>query len=486
MAYAHFERLSAMDLSFLAMEDGRAHMHIGSVNVFDAEPLRREDGGIDFERLLAFIDAQLYKVPRLRQKLEWVPGFGQPVWVDDARFNLRFHVRHTALPPPGDLRQLKRLAGRILSQEFDRGKPLWEDWFVDGLEGNRFALISKVHHCMADGLSGVAMANMLVGPDPGYKPAPSKEWIPRPAPGATQLVLEELRHRVGAPFSLLAGARREGEGLGRPRGVTSPSLSGLRALVDNVRDAIGSGTKTPLGVEIGPHRRFDFTQLPFADVRAIGASAGGTVNDVVLAIASGALRSFLRRRGVSVADLDLRAAVPVSVRTQTERASLGNRVSAMLAHLPVDEPDPWRRLVRVVETTHELKSSGQSGAGEVLTQVIDLLPPALLGMLFRRVARSSVANIVITNVPGPTVPVYLLGARQLGTYPVVPLAPNQALGIALMSYDKDLFWGFNSDWDAVPDLHDLVEEVESGFQELLALAPTPATPEAPARPEAGA
>jgi len=486
MAYAHFERLSALDLSFLAMEDGRAHMHIGSVNVFDAEPLRHEDGGIDFERLLAYIDAQLHKVPRLRQRLEWVPGFGQPVWVDDARFNLRFHVRHTALPPPGDMRQLKRLAGRILSQEFDRGKPLWEDWFVDGLEGNRFALISKVHHCMADGMSGVAMANMLVGPDPAYKPAPKKDWIPRPAPGATQLVLEELRHRVGAPLALLRGGTEEAEGGSRPRSASrGSSFSGLRAMVDNVWDSIGSGSQTPLGVEIGPHRRFDFTQLPFDELRAIGTSAGGTLNDVVLAIASGALRSFLRRRGVSVADLDLRAAVPVSLRSQGEREAPGNRVSGMLTRLPVDEADPWRRLVRVVETTHELKSSGLSGAGDVVGQVIELLPPALLGVLFRRAARSSVANVVITNVPGPRVPVYLLGARQLGTYPVVPLAPNQALGIALMSYDRDLFWGFNADWDAVPDLHDLVEDVEAGFQELRALAPTPPAAR-PARPEAGA
>jgi WS/DGAT/MGAT family acyltransferase len=486
MTYAHFERLSPMDLTFLAMEDGRAHMHIGSVNIFEAEPLRREDGGIDFDRLLAFIDAQLYKVPRLRQKLEWVPGFGQPVWVDDAHFNLRFHVRHTALPPPGDLRQLKRLAGRILSQEFDRGKPMWEDWFVDGLEGNRFALISKVHHCMADGISGVALAKVLVGPDPAYKPPSSKEWIPRPAPSATQLVLEELRHRVSAPFSLLAGAWGERERSGGPRRVEAP---GLRALLDNVRDAIGSGSRTPLGVEIGPHRRFDFTQMPFAEVRSIGAIAGGTLNDVVLAIATGALRSFLRRRGVSVSGLDLRAAVPVSVRTQEERDALGNRISGMLARLPVDEPDPWRRLVRVVETTHELKTSGQSGIGEVLTQVMDLLPPALLGMLFRRAARSSVADVAITNVPGPRFPVYLLGARQIATYPVVPLAPNQALGIALMSYDQDLFWGFNSDWDAVPDLHDLVDDVEVGFQELLALAPSrkPAEQDAaPPGPEAGA
>ena len=203
--YAHFERLSAMDLSFLAMEDGRAHMHIGSVSIYDAEPLRGRDGAIDFERVLSFTEAQLHKFPRLRQRLEWVPGFAHPGWVDDERFNLRFHVRHTALPPPEDIRQLKRLAGRVLSQEFDRAKPLWEYWFVDSVVGNRFAVISKMHHCMADGISGVTIGNLLVGPDPDYEPAPRPEWVARPAPSGTQLVVDELRHRITAPIRLLRG-----------------------------------------------------------------------------------------------------------------------------------------------------------------------------------------------------------------------------------------------------------------------------------------
>jgi WS/DGAT/MGAT family acyltransferase len=483
MAYAYSERLSAMDLSFLAMEDGRAHMHIGSVSIYDAEPLRRDDGALDFERVLSFTEAQLHKVQRFRQKLEWVPGFGQPVWIDDARFNLRFHLRHTALPPPGDIRLLKRLAGRVLSQEFDRGKPLWEYWFVDGLEGNRFAVISKMHHCMADGISGVAMGNLLVGPAPDYEPAPRKEWIPRPAPGGTQLVLEELRHRVSRPFALRRSTLAGSEGAASP---ALPSRRGFRSLLETASNALASGSQTPLNVEVGPHRRFDWTRLPFAEVRAIGASAGATVNDVVLAVASGALRSFLRRRGVATADLEFRAAVPVSVRKQAERAALGNRVTGLLARLPVDEADPWQRLLRVVETTHELKASGESGAGDFLGQAIDLLPTQLVGALFRQVARSSAANLVITNVPGPRVAVYLLGARQLETYPVVPLLASQALGIALLSYDDGLFWGFNADWDAMPDLHYLVEEVEAGFRELRALAPSPLERTAPATAEAGA
>jgi diacylglycerol O-acyltransferase len=477
MTYAHSERLSALDLSFLAMEDGRAHMHIGSVSIFDAAPLRRDDGGLDFERLLEFVEAQLHKVPRLREKLAWVPGFGHPVWVDDEHFNIRFHVRHTALPAPGDVRLLKRLAGRILSQEFDRGKPLWEDWFVDGLEGNRFALISKTHHSMADGISGVAMGKLLVGPDPAYRPAPRKDWIPRPAPSATRLVLDELRHRVSTPFELGRSIQRESGAAGGA--ASGPSLrTGFRSLLESATHALSGGSPTPLNVEVGPHRRFDWARLPLADVRAIGASAGAKVNDVALAIASGALRSFLRARGVEIAGLDFRAVVPVSVRQQAERGALGNRVSQLIAPLPLDEADPWKRLLRVVETTRELKTSGQSSAGEVMTTVIDLLPTQLAAALYRRASSSGAANLIITNVPGPRVPVYLLGARQLEAYPVVPLLANQALGIALLSYDGGLYWGFNSDWDALPDLHGLVEDILAGFEELREIA-APARPETP-------
>ncbi len=472
MAYTHFERLSAMDLSFLAMEDGRAHMHIGGVSIFEAKPLRTDEGAVDLERVLAFIDAQLHKVPRFRQRLAWVPGFAQPVWVDDERFNLRFHVRHTALPPPGDERQLKRLAGRILSQEFDRGKPLWEYWLVDGLDGDRFALVSKIHHCMADGISGVEMGNLLVGSNPDYEPPPARDWIPRPAPGAAQLVVEEMRHRLGAPLSLLRGLREASDD-DAADGSSAGGTSGLGALIENAREAISSASPTPLNVEVGPHRRFDWTRMPFERMRDLGRLAGATLNDVVLATASGALRAFLKRRGVMVDEIDFHVAVPVSVRRDSERASLGNRVSGLIVRLPLDEADPWQRLLRVVELTHELKSSGQAGAGDTMQQILELLPAPLTGALFRMASRSSAANLVITNVPGPRVPVYLLGARQLATYPVVPLVATQGLGIALLSYDEWLHWGFFADWDAVPDLHDLVGDVEASFQELIDLSPSP-------------
>ena len=248
MTSPHHERLSGQDLGFLAMEDGRAHMHVGMVSLFDAAPLRLDNGSLDFERIVAHVEATLCNVPRLRQKLAWVKGFGQPVWVDDADFNLQFHLRHTALPPPGDIRQLKRLAGRIMSQELDRGKPLWEHWFVDRVEGVRFALTSKVHHCLADGIAGLAIIGTLVSPDADHEPEPAPEWVPRPPPGDAQLVIDELRRRTLAPAEALgAQLRRSSSGSSSPL----PSLSDVRDLMET---SMGGASVTPLNRPVGPHR----------------------------------------------------------------------------------------------------------------------------------------------------------------------------------------------------------------------------------------
>jgi diacylglycerol O-acyltransferase / wax synthase len=457
----HHERLSGQDLSFLAMEDGRAHMHVGMVSLFDAGPLRLDSGSIDVERIMSFVEAQLHETPRLRQKLAWVKGFGQPVWIDDVDFNIHYHVRHTALPPPGDIRQLKRLAGRIMSQELDRGKPLWEHWFVDCVEGDRFALITKVHHCVADGIAGLAIIGSLVGPDPDREVEQPKSWVPRPPPGDARLLVDELRHRSMAPVEFLsAQLRRFGSS-------DSPfSLRGLRDLTDT---SIG-GNRTPLNVSIGPHRRFDWVRLPFEEVHEIAARAGGKINDVVLALTTAALRGFLRERGVGVDSLELRAMVPVNIRNESDSRTSGNHVSNLIVPLPIAEADPWSRLEQIVATTLELKRSTSSATVDDMSHLIDLLPPPLLGPVLRRGSQTTPANLAVSNLPGPRVPVYLLGARQLEAYPVLPLIGNQALGIALMSYDDSLCWGFNSDWDAMPDLHDLVERVEASFDELWTLA----------------
>ena len=460
MAQAHFERLSAGDLSFLAMEDGRAHMHIGAVSIYEAGPLRRPDGRIDLDRVLALAEARLPRVPRLRQRLARVPGLAQPGWIDDDRFELSEHIRCASLPPPGDDTQLKALAGRLLSVDLDRTRPLWDFCFVDGLTGDRVALVAKVHHCLADGVAGVAVGNLLVGPDPDYHPPPATAWVPRPAPSGARLVVDELGHRLAAPIRLVRAQRAAGDG-----GATRHGASSMLA------DAVRRRPTSPLRTELGPERRFDWTSLPFTEVRSLGKQAGGTVNDVALALLSGALGAFLAARGEHVADLDVRAVVPVSLRRSGEHRATGNRVSELIAHLPLADADPWHRLLAVVEHTTALKASGQAGTGDLVNQVIDLLPAQLIGPLFRLFTTASPADLIVTNVPGPPMPVYLLGARQLASYPVVPLLAGQALGVALLSYDGRLFWGFNADREGIADLHDLVEGTEAAFDELRSTAP---------------
>jgi WS/DGAT/MGAT family acyltransferase len=463
MSHSHYDRLSAMDAAFLDIEDGNAHMHIGSAAIFDAAPLATPEGGIDYERILEAQEASLRTTVRFRQKLAWVPRLGHPVWVDDPRFNLSYHVRHSALPAPGNLRQLKRLVGRIMSQQLDRGKPLWECWYVEGLEGGRFAMITKVHHCLADGVSGTELFAGMLSPEPQRRPEPPRPWVPRPAPSGVRLLADELSRRARLPWDLLwAGGRAAA---GAPR-----SLAELKSLARAAGDVVAVGlspaSETPFNADLGPHRRFDWTRFDLAAMREVKEHFGCKLNDVVLCVVAGAVRRFLRGRGLRTEDIDFRAMIPVNVRSGAQRGALGNRVSQMLARLPVDEADPIRRLERVVEVTRELKRSSQVAGIERFTEIADVSGIGLIARLARLGLALRAINLVVTNVPGPPVPLYLAGAPLLEVYPVVPLGPHQALGIALFSYAGGFHWGFNADWDALPDLHHLVEAVDVEFEAL--------------------
>jgi WS/DGAT/MGAT family acyltransferase len=460
MTYSHYERLSAMDATFLDLEDASSHMHIGSVGIFDAGPVSLEGGGLDMERMLGLSDVALQKNARFRQKIARIPRLESPVWVDDERFNLSYHVRHTALPAPGDERQLKRLAGRIMSQQLDRGKPLWEMWFVEALEGDRFAVISKIHHCLADGVSGVDLLSGLMGPDPEHVARAPARWIPRPAPPPRRMLIDEVTRRASAPLSLLRGREKLPGGLG----------DAARGLGETLSAGMSQASPTPLNDDLGPHRRFDWTSIELDAVKQVRKRLGGTLNDVVLAVVAGSVRTFLRARAMRVEELDFRTLVPVSVRTQDEHGRLGNRVSTLMARLPLDEADPAKRLARVIETTGELKGGKQALGGEALAKVADLVFPEFMTLYARMATRGLAANMVVTNVPGPRVPIYMSGARMLEVFPVVPLAAKQGLGVALFSYAERLFWGFNADWDAVPDLHDFVDAIGDEFEKLHALA----------------
>jgi WS/DGAT/MGAT family acyltransferase len=467
MAYSHHDRLSATDATFLEIERPNTHMHIGAVGIFDAEPVSTPEGALDMERILDFADVALQKNVRFRQKLAFVPGFRHPVWVDDDKFNLMYHLRHTCLPAPGGLRLLKRLTGRIMSQQLDRGKPLWELWFVEGVERNRFAVISKFHHGVADGISGADLLSVIMGPDPEYEPKVLPRWVPRPAPSPQRLLVNELWQRASAPWAALGAARRM---LSQPR----EALEGLRDTVLGLGQLgaplVRPASMTPLNEEIGPHRRFDWIRFDLGEVKKVKDALGGTVNDVVLATVAGAVRQFLRARRVPVDGLKFRALVPFHLRTAGAQGTLGNRITTLAARLPPEEAEPQERLKRVIEVTRELKGSKQIIGSEALAEVADRTFTGLLVEFARLVAKGRAINMVVTNVPGPRTPVYMLGAPLLEVYPLVPLSSNQALCVALFSYAGGLFWGFNSDWDAVPDLHDFVEAIGAEFLELRKVA----------------
>lgn len=473
MAYVHYDRLTALDAMFLALEDENVHMHVGAVAIFDAKPLAGPEGGLDFARIRGLAGPALARSQRFRQRLAHVPVIGAPVWVDDEHFQLDYHLRHTALPAPGDERQLKRLAGRLLSQKLDLHKPLWELWFVEGLEGERCALISKVHHCMIDGISGVDLLAVLMRATPGSgdgEEAP--RWLPRPAPGPVRLLGDELARRAALPLELL---RAGGRTLGSPLRSLDDARDAVRAVSEILSPGLRTASPTPINDPVGPHRRFDWTEMDLAAVKEVKNRLGGTVNDVVLAIVSGAIRSFLARRGVAVDELDFRAQVPVSVREARERGRLGNRIATLIARLPVHEPDPGRRYREVLRTTRALKDSKQVRGSELLEALGDWTAKELLAGIIRATSQGLAFNMTVTNVPGPQLRAYLLEAPMQAVYPVVPLFASQDLGIALFSYDGRLYWGFHADWDAVPDLHDVVLAVESEFETLRKLAPEEAS-----------
>ena len=464
MAYWHYDRLDAVDSLFLDIEADNVHTHVAAAALFDASPLTDDEGIFDVERIRRGLAAGLAASPRFRQRLARVPWFEQPVWVDDANFNLHYHVRHTALPRPGSIRLLKRLAGRVLSQKLDRGKPLWEFWIVEGIEGGRFALIVKAHHCMVDGISGIDLLAGMLRPDPDPTVhAPRRGWIPRPAPRPLRLFSDELTRRWTWPLAALGAGRRA---LADPRRLLGDLEEGVLGLAEVLKAGLVPTASTPLNPDIGPHRRFDWARFDLPAVKEVRSRLGGTVNDIVLATAAGAVGRFLERRSATLGDGVFRAQVPMSIRKPSERGEAGNRVVMLLADLPVTERDPRRRLARVSETTRRLKRSRQRAGVEFLEQVgTSAWPPAFLW--FARLATWQRSfNMVVTNIPGPRVPLYLCGARLLEIYPLVPLAYNQALGIALFSYDKSLYWGFNADWESLPDLHEFVEDLELEFERL--------------------
>jgi len=458
MATRHKDRLSAIDASFLAQEGKSSHMHVGAIITFEGPPPA-------YDEVLAHVGERLHLVPRYRQKLA-TPRFemGRPLWIDDPTFNIEYHVRHTALPAPGSTEQLRQLAGRIFSQRLDRSKPLWELWLVQGLEDNRFALISKTHHALVDGVSGVDIASVLFDLAPVPQHVEPDDWTPQPEPSQAELIAEGAKSVAKLPLGIASRATRA---ITHPRQTLSAAGEAIEGVGEVAWAGLNPAPETPLNVPIGPHRRVIWVQGRLDEYKEIKNALGGTVNDVVLAVVTGALRRWLRLRGTRVEGLELRALVPVSIRGQHEHGQLGNRIAAMRGPLPVYCRDAVECLDLVRASMSDLKESKQALGAEVISGLQDFAPPTLLAQASRLNFSTRLFNVIVTNVPGPQFPLYLLGREIEEIVPVAFLPENHALAIAIMSYNGRLDFGLLGDYDAMEDLDDLGLFIEDSVVELL-------------------
>jgi WS/DGAT/MGAT family acyltransferase len=459
------DRLSPVDAGFLHQEGPSTHMHVGGVALFEGPPpLHRE--------LIDHIRLRLPLVPRYRQKIATPPlWLGRQRWIDDPNFNLEYHVRHTALAAPGEEEQLRRLAARIYSQALDRSKPLWEMWLVEGVAGGRFALITKNHHALVDGIAGVDLMTTLF--DVTRKPseqAPGDDWNPRPEPGTSELSVTGLRETAGAlgalaglPLRAAAAAVQPGRAIGQVARV-------VEAVGEVARGAIlAPAPPSPLNVPITPHRRLGFAAARLEDFKTVKNAFGGTVNDVVLTAVAGALRRFYEFRGEDTDGVTLRVAVPVSTRGD-DHGSFGNRVTQVVAPLPLHISDPLERLRVIRRAMDGVKDSKQAMGAEAIAEMQDFAPPTILAQASRLNFNNRMFNLLVTNVPGPQMPIYALGRELQATYPIAFLAGDRALAIAILSYNGGVYFGLLADYDALPDIDVIVDGLEHALAELVKLA----------------
>jgi diacylglycerol O-acyltransferase len=463
MAVAHLDRLSATDASFLSHENDCAHMHIGAVLVFEGPPP-------SYDEFVEHVEARLHLVPRFRQKLAFPPlQAGRPVWIDDPRLNIEYHVRHSSLPSPGDDRQLALLTGRIFSQQLDRSKPLWEMWLVQGLEGNRFALVSKTHHALVDGVSGVDLATVLfdANPVPAGLTPPVRPWEPHAEPSEAHLLVRGVENIARVPLRI---GRRSLKAARHPRETAARALEVGEGLGEVAWELMNPAPEVPLNTEIGPHRKYRWVHSRLEDFKVVKDTFGGTVNDVVLAVVAGALQEWLTARGVRTRGLALRALVPVSLRTDEERGMLGNRLAVFRAPLPVYCDDPIERLRIVREEMGKVKQSKQVMGAEALVALNDFAPPTVLAQASRLNFSTRLFNLIVTNVPGPQFPLYVLGRELETVVPVAFLPAKHALAVAIFSYNGKVSFGLLGDLDAMDDIDVVREGLERSLRDLVEVA----------------
>jgi diacylglycerol O-acyltransferase / wax synthase len=460
------DRMSALDSGFYFAESENTPMHVGSVAVFDGPAPTYGD-------VVRLLLSKLPLVPRYRQRVREVPlQLGRPVWVDDPHFNILYHVRHTAVPDPGSDEQLRNLAGRVLGQRLDMSKPLWELWLVEGLADNRWALISKVHHAMVDGIAGTDLMQLIFDLEPDATHDEPRDWTPQRSPSSLGMVARAVTETVTHPLQQLhslpslGGAVKAAKGLlgsGRTLAQTLPSLA---------RQAV-TPTARSLNGPIGPHRRWAWTDGKFEEFKAVRTALGGTVNDVVLTAITRGFRDLLEGRGeLSSEKLVVRSMVPVSVRSQDQRGNLDNQVSAVFVDLPVGEPDPVKRLAAIRGQMDEYKKAMSAVDVPSIISMGNFVAPTLLSLGVRAAMQAGQiwCQAVTTNVPGPRIPLYVLGKRMCSAHAYVPIAGGTRVSIGIFSYLNTMTFGINADFDAFPDVDVLSGGIRRGIEELLEIA----------------
>jgi len=456
------ERLGPQDASFLYLETPRVHQHVGGVAILDPSTAPR--GRLSYDDLVRVISSRLHVAPRFRQKVVFPPlPVARPVWVDDGSFDISFHLRRAALPTPGGRRELIDYVQQVISRPLDRTKPLWEAYLVEGLEDGLVAVLTKVHHAMVDGLAAIDLASAVfdVSPEPQIVTPP--RWTPEPEPNRLDLLVEGVRDQVSHP--VLGVVNLVQRTLATPNRV----LREAAEVMGGVRQIVEGGVlapPSPFNRQVGPNRRFAMADEPLQTFKDVKNALGGTVNDVVLATVAGALYRFLRSRHEPTRNRVLRAMVPVSVRTKDQRSSMGNRVSSIFVDLPVGPMGAKKRLALIRERTKFLKESNYAVGAEFLMNIGTWAPPTIHAMAARAAARTRVINLVVSNVPGPQVPLYMAGAKLLAQYPVMPIGETMGLSIAVTSLAGTMAFGITADWDTLPDAPVLADAIDDSLAEL--------------------
>jgi diacylglycerol O-acyltransferase / wax synthase len=460
------DRMSALDASFFYAESENTPMHVGSVTVFDGPAPSYGD-------VVRLILTKLPKVPRYRQRVRPVPlQLGRPLWVDDPHFQILYHVRHTAVPNPGSDEQLRNLAGRVLGQRLDLAKPLWELWLVEGLADDKWALISKVHHCMVDGVAGTDLMQLMFDLAPDATHDAPQDWTPQHAPSSLSVMTGAMTEAMTHPVEQLSSLPTLGTAVRVAKGVARSGKT-LAGTVPSLAKQAVTPTARSLNGPIGPHRRWDWTDGRFEEFKAVRTALGGTVNDVVLTAITAGFRDLLQGRGELTSEkLVVRSMVPVSVRRPNQKGSLNNQVSAVFVDLPVGLADPVDRLASIRGQMDEYKKALGAVDANSIISMGNYVAPTLLSLGVRAVLQAGQmwCQAVTTNVPGPRVPLYVLGRRMTTATAYVPIAGGTRCSIGIFSYLDTMTFGINADFDGYPDIDVLSGGIRRGIEELLAVA----------------